>query len=415
MIRFLVVKTIQIGAKMKGTIEKEGFLDKRFIHEFMDLINGNKIFFNKPELISLYNLICTFKDRLITSVNYLNKHSERPNNEENFIIFLVFACMIYDGFNKMYESLLHEIPPYKGEKKYFKDVKNFKEYFFTDETCPTDDVFFEYLRAMAFAHPYEVVRKGRPFIKDKEKHYCPWVVINNIFNFDDIKDSVGIRIYTSIDQDEITTLTFSFNNLKRYIKSIYNTFPRFIKWARNIIDEQNEEWKKIKVNRKQDNIALLKEVRNILERRFADTYSIDKILSYLTCEITDVKNRLNIEIFRRKISSSISKICDAVDDLNYEAIEDVLSFIYETPEKMHKGAGYQLEKIYSYLHERSETINKTSDEYWGLQQAYLFSQGFAKKWVTINVQTMQYDEIKLLVTVACYLEKEEQEKRKVKI
>lgn len=75
-------------------------------------------------------------------------------------------------------------------------------------------------------------------------------------------------------------------------------------------------------------------------------------------------------------------------------------------------AHYQLEKIYSYLDERSEYIDPASDEYWGLQQAYAFSQEFAKKWVKIDVKTMQYDEIKLLVAVACFMEQNEQEKKR---
>lgn len=79
---------------------------------------------------------------------------------------------------------------------------------------------------------------------------------------------------------------------------------------------------------------------------------------------------------------------------------------------MHQMAHYQLEKIYSYLDERSDCIDPASNEYWGLQQAYEFSQEFAKNWVTIDVRTMQYDEIKLLVAVACYLEKEKQDKAK---
>jgi len=396
---------------MLSNTDKKEFLDKKYIHEFMELINNNEVFLHKPELLGLYNLICTFKDRIITSVDYLNEHNERPTTEECFISYLVYACMLYDGFNKMHENLMHKIPPYKGKKFYFKNAKNYKEYYFTEETCPNDDVFFEYLRAMAFAHPYEVSHKGRPFIKQNEKHYCPFVVINNMMNFDDIKESVGIRIYTSIDQDSITDLTFSFKSLKGYIKSVYSTFPMFIKWATDVINGQNEEWKRTKVNREQDSVAIFKEVKTILESRFASTYSIDDAISYLTCETTIQDNDKNVNIFREKIKEAISTICDCVDNLDYEDMENALSIIYERPKNMHQMAHYQLEKIYSYLDERSEVIDMASNEYWGLQQAYNFYQEFAKKWVTIDVAYMQYDEIKLLVATACYLEKQEQERK----
>lgn len=396
----------------KAETNEKPFLDKQKIHEFMELINNNEMFTNRSDLLLLYNLICTFKDRMFSAVDYLNKHCNCPTTEEDFVVFLVYACMVYDGFNKMHENLLHQVPPYKGKKKYFKYAKHYKEYYFSDDTCPSDDVFFEYLRAMAFAHSYEVTKKGRPFMQDGEKHYCPWVVINNIMSFDDIKDSVGIRMYTNIDQNKIVSLTFSFKSLKGYIKSIYDTFPALIKWAKDVISGQKAEWKQTKVNRKQDAVSVLNEVKNILESRFANTYSIDTAISYLTCATTIASNSNSVELFRKRIIECIPAVCDSVDDLDYEKMEDALAILYETPEVMHQMTDYQLEKIYSYLDERSDYIDPASNEYWGLQQAYEFSQEFAKNWVTIDVRTMQYDEIKLLVAVACYLEKDKQDKAK---
>lgn len=397
--------------KKVETKEKQ-FLDKQKINEFMELINNNEMFTNRSDLLLLYNLICTFKDRMFSAVDYLNKHCDCPTTEEDFVVFLVYACMIYDGFNKMHENLLHQIPPYKGKKKYFKYAKHYKEYYFNDDTCPTDDVFFEYLRAMAFVHPYEVSYRGRPFLEKNEKHYCPWVMVNSRINFDDIKDSVGIRMYTNIDQNKVVSLTFSFKSLKGYIKSIYDTFPALITWAKDVISGQNAEWKLTKVNRHQDAVSVLNEIKGVLERRYENTYSIDDALSYLTCQLTIQSNIENVEKFRKAIESKIPSLCDSVDELDYEKMEDALAILYETPKVMHQMAHYQLEKIYSYLDERSDYIDPVSNEYWGLQQAYNFSQEFAKNWVTIDVRTMQYDEIKLLVAVACYLEKEKQDKAK---
>ena len=394
----------------KVETKEKPFLDEQTIYEFMELINNNEMFINRSDLLLLYNLICTFKDRMFSAVDYLNKHCNCPTTEEDFVVFLVYACMVYDGFNKMHENLLHQVPPYKGKKEYFKDVKYYEEYYFNDDTCPTDDVFLEYLRAMVFAHPYEVAKRGRPFMEDKEKHYCPWV--NSRTSFDNIKDSVGIRTYTNRDQNEIIDLTFSFKSLKGYIKSIYDTFPTLIKWAKDVISGQNAEWKLTKVNRQQDAVSVLKEIKGVLEQRYKDTYSIDDALSYLTCQLTIQSNIENVEKFRKAIESKIPSLCDSVDELDYEKMADALAILYETPKVMHQMAHYQLEKIYSYLDERSDSIDHASNEYWGLRQAYNFSQEFAKNWVTIDVRTMQYDEIKLLVAAACYLEKEKQDKAK---
>ncbi|GIN23404.1 hypothetical protein J1TS3_45380 [Siminovitchia fordii] len=38
-----------------------------------------------------------------------------------------------------------------------------------------------------------------------------------------------------------------------------------------------------------------------------------------------------------------------------------------------------------------------------------FANEFAQKWVKINIDNMNADEIKLLVRIACYFEKKEEE------
>lgn len=86
----------------------------------MDLINENNMFLHKLELIGLYNLICTFKDRIITIVDYLNSHDKKPETEEDFINYFVYASMLYDGFNKMHENLMHQIPKYREKNNILK-------------------------------------------------------------------------------------------------------------------------------------------------------------------------------------------------------------------------------------------------------------------------------------------------------
>ena len=85
-----------------------------------------------------------------------------------------------------------------------------------------------------------------------------------------------------------------------------------------------------------------------------------------------------------------------------------MEITYTRPKIMHQFADYQLEKIFCYLNDRCDYVNVI----WGRQQAHEFSKGFAKKWVTIDAKNMSFEEIKLLVTTACYLEHEEQEAAK---
>ena len=102
------------------------------------------------------------------------------------------------------------------------------------------------------------------------------------------------------------------------------------------------------------------------------------------------------------IKKIIPDICNAVDDYNHDEIYDIVRDILYPRPKAHQMLHYQLEKIYCYLND------DYGDTEWGLIQAEAFANGFAKKWVTINPKSMNFDEIKLLTSVACYLEYKEQ-------
>ena len=395
----------------KNDLYSLGFLDSAVIASFREVINASAIFTEHEDYKPIFNLICVFMDRIDSSVRYLNNYMDMPGSEEDFINFLVYAAILRDGVKTLFENVFHKEPPCIGEKRYFSNAMYHNKPFFNEDTCPTDDDFFEYLRAMAFAHPYEVSgrQRNRPYMQSGEKHYCPWVIVGNSLKaFSGFKDAVGVRVYSSIDEEGITDITISFSALKAYIKSRYDGIEELTKWAEAGIEKQTEEWKQVKVNRNQQPAEILQEIIEILKERFENAFSIETALMYLNCPLSDERNEKNVAIFREAIIRTVPTICDCVDSLDYAGMGRAISIVFSQPQRMHAMAHYQLEKIYSYLDFRSKTIDPFSNEYWGLRQAYAFSQGFAKKWVMIDVVNMPYDEIKLLVRVACYLEAEEQ-------
>lgn len=395
--------------KPKSKTKPKNYLNESLIWDLHNVIESSDIFMSEEPLKHKYNLFCAFKDRMFSAVKYLNEHSKSPNTEEEFINFLVYAAIVRDGIMKLYENLYGEKPPFIGEKKYFLDVRTYTEKYFSKETQPTDDDFFEYLRAMAFAHPYETSKRGRPFLKDGEIQMCPWVIIDKSGMSYRIKNPVGIRIYSNKFEDDLQDILFSFDNVKAYIKSRYKCLKEITKWARQELDKHIDEWKKTKIDRNQTPVAILTEIKSVLTDRFQNTYSIEELLKYMICPISIEGNRENVIKFRQDIIDAIPGICDSVDNLDCESMEQRVGKFFSYPRKMHQMAHYQLEKIFSYLRDRSETIDPYSNEAWGLKQAQDFANGFAKKWVKIDVDTMQYDEIKLLVYTACYLERKEQE------
>lgn len=389
--------------------EKRHYLNPDICKNLREAVNSTPIFSHDKKYMAKYNLICAIMNRIDSCVNKLNTYSDYPDSEEDFIVFLTFGCMIVDAWKIISKELGIESKE-KNVYKYFKRYYETSNIYNIDAEIPTDDKFFEYFRALAFAHPFETSRPK--FLKNGETQYSPWVSVNKRLSFlYKMKNAVGIRIYSSLSED-IFSVMMPFSVIKGYIKSKHEKIGLVTEWAKKEIENIHNKWKNTKVNRQQDDIAILNEARAILQSRFVDTYSLDKTLSYLTCKTTCPANEKNVTLFREKIKESIPRICDSIDNLDDEGFENALSVIYARPNKMHSNAHYQLEKIYFNLHERSDYIDPASNEYWGLQQAYEFSQEFAKNWVTIDVRTMQYDEIKLLVAVACYLEKERQNKAK---
>ena len=103
------------------------YLDEALIWDLHNVIESSDIFMSEEPLKHKYNLFCAFKDRMFSAVKYLNKHSEPPKTEEEFINFLVYAAIVRDGIMKLYENLYGEKPPFIGEKKYFLGVSTYSE------------------------------------------------------------------------------------------------------------------------------------------------------------------------------------------------------------------------------------------------------------------------------------------------
>lgn len=385
------------------------FLDEKLILDLRDKINESPIFSEDSSLNASYDLICAVLDRLDSSVDYLNKHSEYPSTEHDFLVFMMYSSIIRDASKQLCDGLEIAYP--------FLDEKNSDNYKFFKSYCinsplnldesviPTDDRFFEYFRSIAFAHPFETSRAKFLKKNDKEIHYSPFVLVNNraFSSFESIEDAIGVRVYTNRAEGwaSILDIKISFSVLKSFIVSRYNFIQEVIKWAQIQIDSFNKVWRIRKVDRSLTDIEILEDIIEILRSRYQTTYEIESILEYLKCENSLVENSHSVEKFRSVIIKYIPEICDAVDELKYNSISDIIySNIEVTPkDNIDSMTGYQLEKIFSYLNEEEGMENVS----WGLQMVKEFSQGFSKEYVIINPQSMSFSEIKLLVRTACYL------------
>ena len=382
----------------------EVFLNPDVYREFRNAFNETPLFMYDEEYKTCFNLFCAVTDRLESCIEYLNGHAETPKTEEDFLSFVMFSCMVLDAVKHVLKQLDIE----KIDKiDYFQNICLSKPLNIEKHKCPTDDKFFEYLRSIMFAHPFETNRPK--FFMKHEIQYSPWVIANNpATKFRGIKDGVGVRIYSN-KFDEIKDLIFSFDVLKKYIKSQYLLLDLATEKVKEIVSLKEIEWKKHKINRSLDYLDILKEIKDILKLRHEEYYDVETVIRYMGCKNTLKENLTSVERFKQGIIEIIPDLCDAIDSLNYEMATEKLDYIlHQRPWKMHSMANYQLGKIYCDLNE-TQIVSKRE---WALEQVELFSKEFAKKWVTIIPQEMSFDEIKLLVTVSCYLEKIEQEKEK---
>ena len=382
----------------------EVFLNPDVYREFRNAFNETPLFMYNEEYKTCFNLFCAVTDRLESCIEYLNGHAETPKTEEDFLSFVMFSCMVLDAVKHVLKQLDIE----KIDKiDYFQNICLSKPLNIEKHKCPTDDKFFEYLRSIMFAHPFETNRPK--FFMKHEIQYSPWVIANNpATKFRGIKDGVGVRIYSN-KFDEIKDLIFSFDVLKKYIKSQYLLLDLATEKVKEIVSLKEIEWKKHKINRSIDYLDILKEIKDILKLRHEEYYDVETVIRYMGCKNTLKENLTSVERFKQGIIEIIPDLCDAIDSLNYEMATEKLDYIlHQRPWKMHSMANYQLGKIYCDLNE-TQIVSKRE---WALEQVELFSKEFAKKWVTIIPQEMSFDEIKLLVTVSCYLEKIEQEKEK---
>ena len=97
------------------------FLHPELNKRLRKVINSSPIF-QEGKLRGNFNLLCAAMDRIDTCVAYLNKHSNFPRTEEDFIIFLMFAAMLRDAVLDVLVGVLPNFERNSGELHFFKDT-----------------------------------------------------------------------------------------------------------------------------------------------------------------------------------------------------------------------------------------------------------------------------------------------------
>lgn len=372
------------------------FLDKNICNELRNTVILSNIFHRDSKEKENYNLICAVMDRVDSSIFYLNQHNQIPQTDDDFLLFMIYACIINDATKEIL-SKLNIKDESICDKNYFKDICMSSPLKLDERSCPSDIKFFEYFRSLVFAHPFDTSRAS--FLKDnKETHYSPLLITNDNSMK---KGCVGIMIYSNRTPKSMP-MYIPFINLQDYIKKRYEMLSYANNELKKRIERKNQEWKKQKINRQQPPEKILQDIGKVLKSRYLDTYEVDLLIKILEYESPNSKNIISVKKIQEVIIGSIQQMCDNIESLNYEEYNSIVDgIIYAFPKHSYETLIYDREKIFSYL---SDSVDIKTDKLWGLHCAENFSRYFAKKWVDINAKSMSYDEIKLLTITACYLE-----------
>lgn len=215
-------------------------------------------------------------DRVDSSVNYLNSNSEPPKKEESLLFFIMYSCMIVDAVKQLLKTLevenMYSDRDNPNSYRYFKNICLGSPLNISEKECPTDDNFFEYLRSLSMAHPFETSRPK--FFLNGEVQYSPWVISNSsMVIMRSIPDGIGIRIYSN-QFEGIHDLIFSFNTLKEYINSRFFLMKKATEKVNQIIKDKQEIWIKEKITIGMSSpVEILRQVADILTKRCEEKYN----------------------------------------------------------------------------------------------------------------------------------------------
>jgi|GEM_PF-3050153 hypothetical protein len=393
--------------KRKGELGLDKtFLDLKRLSRFREAVNKTEIFYHSSEEKHNWNLICAVMDRLGSAAEFLNRSDIKT--EEDLICFFVFTDIIYSCITELFKTL-HLDYKLKDDSSCFNKTD-------LEGSAVSDDLFMKYIRSLSYAHSLGA-REGRKFIKKGETQYSPWVICNYPFE----KGVVGVRLYSSVTGDSwdgLRDILFSLSDLRKYVKMRFDQISLARIEIEKRVQRQKEAWGKRKINREGTTTDVLNDISLVLKERYEDgpCLLLDDAIDVFSIRSSDPRNDRVIEKYRRYIASTIPQVCDMVDAVNEDALNDCEFCKAVTPDipEIYNGIGYQLEKIYSYLTDdeahgqkfRKEMLESgpqtDSDLAWGFVQLSHFKERFSDKYVQIDY-SMPYPEIRLLVKVAIFL------------
>lgn len=416
-----------MGIVLNNLMRDSQQFDFTLLERLSKLLQESFVFFTDKELKEQFSFACVVQDRLKEAIAYLNVHSAPPQDSSEFYLIFVYAANVFDAVQEFYN--LDVIKKSKISNPYDKGFQNRGNYNYFQkaiqqafpklEDCdkaqqPTEDEFFKYLRALAFAHPFNTDRIKS--ICKGGRHYSPYPLLAKDIELSDdgLTGDMGLLVYSNgkngNDSRKIFKITFWYKDLLGYLISRYETLNDMIDFITRRMKQQEREWQKRKVRREGTVLDTLADLREILEERFGDASFVDELLNILEIKFysTSPKNNESVSKYREALVACVEPICDAVDRGDYSiAFELLHDMVAPNLSKFDLGlgkfsdTGYHCGKILEWCgNEELESFDQIR------ASVSAFMKGFAGKWVDLDDEGLPKKQIKLLVLAACHREAE---------
>ncbi len=344
-----------------------------------------------------YHMICAIMDRMQRATRYLNNKNDYPQSDEEYLLFMVNACMIKHAIDSLSKYLKNQnVVPESAKSCLFREVCITPPLSIEDRLVPSDDKFWEYLRSLSFAHPFETDRQT--FLKeDKNTHFSPYIILyNNINSYCCKINNICIKVYVNDGSD--FELNIPWQDILAYVQICYDRLEYYLTWIKNNLEHTYAEWKSHKIDRSKDCHSILIQLANELRARNDDqVYLIDQMLNDYTCKISNESNSESVQKYRTAITEILPTICDTVEEIG--DLNSILNHrLFVLPRHCYSDCSYDIAKIENMIDGGFVSVKI------GKECAKEFAKEFGYKWVCIEPYQMEVSEIIMLTHVACYLE-----------
>lgn len=387
----------------------EPLLDNSLCDSIYNALNNTTIFRCDEELNAKYSIVCAVLDRLRHATAWINTHQQTPQGQyapTGLMTFMMFASLVKDSIQSLRKAFgVNSVLFDSGRpesRQFFSDVCTREPLNIPYESCPTDDAFFQYFRSLVFAHSGEITM-SQGVLRKNEVQYSPFIVESGLRNYaSEPDDYVGVMIYSTEKKRDWKILRVRFSALKAYLKSRYESLGLVLEKIEKKIRSARKEWLNIAVDSALSPLNQLKFIRGEFARRceYCMEYEVGRLIELLEAPCSIAENRDCVAEYRKDIENAVPRLVECFSSLNYsDFIEIVDHFANHKVDESLK-LNYTLQKIFEYL-------NNPERREWATCDIDMVAQDFVGKWVKIDQNIMTAIELKMLITLACYLERNE--------